>query len=61
MHQGFEMGFALRCQIEFFQPVFDQRLRRKLSGAVDRGRDAEGSLATKGDSDAEGSCVTKRA
>ena len=34
MHQGFEMGFALRCQIEFFQPIFDQQrfdiLNRKI-------------------------------
>jgi hypothetical protein len=34
MHQGFEMGFALRCQIEFFQPIFEQQrfdiLNRKI-------------------------------
>ena len=25
MHQGFEMGLALRCQIEFLQPIFDEQ------------------------------------
>jgi len=37
MHQGVEMGFALRCQIEFFQPIwltFRSELEQRFPGLI---------------------------